>query len=88
MSDAENKAAAMGGEGDGLCLQCGVWTNPFYTCDRCRTRTCIDCSERLEKREQAMTKRLDLDWSKVELCCMCLDILYIKALEKNKTKSS
>ena len=78
----------MGGEGEMLCIQCGQWINGAYTCQRCRLHTCIQCSERLESREKAMTRRLDLDWSKIELCCMCLDILYIKAIAKNKTKAS
>jgi len=78
--DKEQTESTMGGEkGECQCVQCGSWVVNAVTCDRCRLHTCVDCCVRLEKRENAMSKRLDLDWSRVNLCCMCLDILYMKS---------
>lgn len=88
VTSKEKHGEAMGGErGECQCVQCGSWVLGAATCDRCRLHTCVDCGERLKKREEAMSKRLDLDWSKVDLCLMCLDILQLKTMKGIKASS-
>jgi len=68
----------MGGEKTNYCYSCRKQQETTITCTSCGLHTCIDCDERFDAKEYEMTKLLGLDWAKVDVCLMCLEVMNLR----------